>query len=108
MIFSPPGDPPGRGLIVLGLHLAAGRLQALSSPFPRAYVCLQVKQKWGRLRYYFEADDAVAEEMYDLTKEAEERPLTICEKCGDPGHICQAGYLVKTLCDSCAEKGHFR
>lgn len=61
---------------------------------------VQVKEKFGTLRFYVNAEsDAVSEAI----REAEERSATTCEMCGLPGQLREGGWL-RTLCDECAEK----
>jgi ribosomal protein S27AE len=72
------------------------------------YTVHQVKQKFAELRYYFEtANDAVAEEMYDLTVVARERSKNICEMCGEPGSLMHRHLTVRTLCEKCGRTTGF-
>lgn len=73
------------------------------------YVVLQVKEKFGALRYYCQpSGDDPAPEVCDaldaITDEAERKSATICERCGQPGRLSDFAGRLKTLCQRCAEK----
>ncbi|MDP3792932.1 MAG: hypothetical protein Q8Q89_04375 [bacterium] len=62
---------------------------------------LQVKEKFGGLRFYVNCVELEkAEEAYRLIDEAESKSLTVCEECGKPGKPNKIGW-IKTLCDNC-------
>ena len=58
---------------------------------------VQIKEKFGGLRYYYESanNDAVN----DLVQEAERKCYITCEKCGEPGKLRNYNRLYPTLCD---------
>ena len=56
---------------------------------------MQVKEKYGTLRYYMTSG---TNKMYDLINEAELKSETTCEVCGSPGKIRGRGW-VYTACD---------
>ena len=63
---------------------------------------LQVKEKFGGLRFYvYYADDKV----YDLIDKAEMESETICERCGTKDNVTTKGKWILTLCDKCRNKG---
>jgi len=63
-------------------------------------IAVQVKEKFGALRFYVEfGSDAV----YDLIDAAEEESLKTCEMCGEPGELRGVGW-VSTMCDKCWAK----
>jgi len=63
-------------------------------------IAVQVKEKYGGLRFYVESgSDAV----YDLIDAAEYESLKTCETCGEPGELRGVGW-VSTRCDACWEK----
>lgn len=65
------------------------------------YRIVQVKEKFGGLRYYI---DGKSDEARAIIREAEERSLGICQNCGsteDVGSV-DSGW-VATLCRGCAE-----
>lgn len=73
---------------------------------------VQVKEKFGSLRYYFEiADSIVGDErkvlwkkISNLVSEAEAKCDITCEECGSPGHLREDLRWVLTLCDECYNK----
>ena len=63
---------------------------------------LQIKEKFGGLRYYYLLHGVTADQhaqVRDLVDEAERRSFEICETCGEPGGPDSTGGWVKTLCD---------
>jgi hypothetical protein len=60
-------------------------------------VAVQVKEKYGGLRFYTEGGtDAV----FDLIDQAENLSLKTCERCGEPGTVRDEGW-VYIMCDKC-------
>ena len=59
------------------------------------YVVMQVKEKFGGLRYYIATG---TDEMFDIIDAAEEESYHICEECGEPGKLRGDGWL-STLCN---------
>lgn len=74
------------------------------------YRVLQIKEKFGTLRYYCQAsgDDPnpeLLDAMDAITDDAERASATICERCGQPGILHQSRRIrVKTLCTTCANQ----
>lgn len=70
---------------------------------------MQVKQKFGGLRFYTEQNNVSKEDMivaYSFIKKAEELSYKTCETCGKPGVIRNdrdSGWVV-ALCDEHAKK----
>jgi hypothetical protein len=70
----------------------------------------QIKEKFGTLRYYFQAssddpDPDLLDAMDAITDDAEHASVITCERCGQPGILHQSPRdRVKTLCPSCAEQ----
>lgn len=58
---------------------------------------VQVKEKFGGLRFYL---DAETDEMSKVISKAERKSYETCEDCGAPGEQREGGWIV-TLCDSC-------
>ncbi len=58
-------------------------------------VAMQVKQKFGALRFYVRAGNA---EIHELARRATEKSLVTCEVCGRWGTTRVSGGLVKTTC----------
>ena len=65
---------------------------------PMGVEAIQVKEKWGGLRFYLVG--GAPHEAWDLIEEAEEKAETICEACGAPGEVRDRPWVV-TLCDEC-------
>lgn len=57
---------------------------------------LQVKEKFGTLRWYF-GEDAFVRGVISMAESWSEET---CERCGNPGKPRQGGW-IKTLCSSC-------
>lgn len=64
---------------------------------PRA---LQVKTKYGGLRFYMTHG---TDEIFELIDEAEDKSYEICELCGEKGKPRDIGWIW-TLCDKCHKK----
>lgn len=71
------------------------------------YKVLQIKEKFGGLRYYFAASNpALSHRMYEKISHLEKKSYLTCEICGADGNLRKntvTGYL-KTMCTSCTEK----
>lgn len=65
------------------------------------YTILQIKEKFGGLRYYFEANFEKAEEMFKLELEYEGKSFKICEECGSEDDVTTEGSWLKTFCKKC-------
>lgn len=63
-------------------------------------VLLQVKEKFGGLRFYVGAS---SEEVERRIKQAEDESYRTCEDCGAPGKVRSVGW-IKTRCDACHGK----
>jgi len=57
---------------------------------------LQVKEKFGGLRFY---TNSAPNEVHDLISEYEKKSYKTCEECGEPGDV-RSGSWVRTLCDN--------
>lgn len=72
------------------------------------YRVLQIKEKFGTLRYYCQAsgddpDPELLDAMDAITDDAECASALICERCGAPGTLHRSHRSrVKTLCVTCA------
>lgn len=66
---------------------------------PLGVVAVQVKEKYGTLRFYIDYGTA---EAYDYIYEAEARSAYTCEACGAHGKR-REGPWIETLCDKCVE-----
>ena len=58
-------------------------------------VAVQVKEKYGRLRFYVHGSNAAIDHYIDF---AEYHSSKVCEQCGAPGQLRDRGWL-STLCD---------
>ena len=55
---------------------------------------LQIKEKFGGLRFYI---DTGSDRAFDLIDEYENKSFSICEICGDPGKLI--GHWLMTRCE---------
>lgn len=66
------------------------------------YTILQVKEKFGGLRYYIgSVHENVFDQVYKLITEAENIAAKTCECCGKTGVLCRRRGWLKTLCKEC-------
>ena len=63
-------------------------------------VAVQVKEKFGGLRFYVDGGD---EYTNGLIRAAEDASYETCEDCGVPGTLRKGGWWA-TLCDKCDEE----
>ena len=68
---------------------------------PQDTVIIQVKEKFGGLRFY---TDESTEEFQNLIDEAEEESYKTCQNCGTAGTLNTDRYWVVTLCTKCLLK----
>jgi hypothetical protein len=66
---------------------------------PLGVEAIQVKEKWGGLRFYISGGTPDA---WDLIEAAEAASETICEQCGAPGEL-RGKFWIQTLCDTCSQ-----
>ena len=59
---------------------------------------LQVKEKFGGLRFYIDKGNM---KVHSLIVKAEEKSFKICEKCGTECNVTTSGEWAKTLCNNC-------
>jgi hypothetical protein len=96
-------SPPGWRKLVYGLH------KAISSIYPN-YEIIQIKEKFGMLRYYIDFgpiqdDDSL--KISDLITAAEKDSMSLCKNCGNrftsvktnPNVVKPMGII--NLCDQC-------
>lgn len=72
------------------------------------YKVMQIKEKFGGLRYYFSASNpAMTSKMHDLISEIERKSYLVCELCGKPGNLRRRTFSrwLKTLCSDHAPDG---
>ena len=58
-------------------------------------VAVQVKEKFGTLRFYYDGGD---DTISGMVRMAESMSAVTCEECGSPGHQRNGGW-IRTLCD---------
>jgi len=71
---------------------------------PTGFEVLQIKEKFGGLRFYFRVDEEFQEPLNKLVAEAERVADCTCEVCGEVGKIRTDRSWLKTLCDTHAVK----
>lgn len=84
------------------------KLEEINNKYPnfedRIYA-VQVKQKFGGLRFYCYSTDKIAKEDYELKdkliEEAEKASFTVCEVCSKPATPIKTRGWISTLCDQC-------
>jgi hypothetical protein len=69
-------------------------IDAIYDRLPEDAHVLQVKEKWGGLRFYVDGTS----ELLNFIDEMEARSLQTCEVCGQPGKPREGGW-IRTLCD---------
>ena len=93
---------PGMVENLTGWYKIILNLDAAISAIIPDYVVLQVKEKFGGLRYYI---DLIPENHYkqvdDLIRDAEKAAWNTCEVCGNPGSTRNDRWWRRTLCDYC-------
>lgn len=70
---------------------------AIKSNEDRSTIVVQIKEKFGGLRFYVSCATDV---IYELISEAENASRRICEHCGQPGKTTGKRWF-RTLCDGC-------
>lgn len=63
---------------------------------------MQVKEKFGSLRYYMAGmPECIANDVYAVIDEAEDKSGKTCELCGNPGEVIPGGWIT-VRCKTCA------
>jgi hypothetical protein len=78
----------------------------------QGYRVLQVKEKFGTLRFYWVPDEAnlsptVGEQGQALARAAEVLSARTCEECGGVGSLVERRGWLRTLCGPCASSGGY-
>ncbi len=73
------------------------------------YQILQIKEKFGGLRYYVALPNTITEAQsnaaHSIVSIAESASLTLCEECGTKDDVSNAGPgWIRTLCPECREE----
>jgi hypothetical protein len=106
-LFHPIGDPPAaHGWPEVGdgwrdlLDRACARIRAALQANGGTFCATEIKEKYGRLRFYWEGTaNAAVDEAIDL---AQARSYSTCEICGAEGRLYGPGWLT-TRCIAHAE-----
>jgi hypothetical protein len=72
---------------------------------PKDYKLMQVKEKYGTLRWY---DCGGTDAVNGQVRLAEKASAETCEVCGKKAQLCSTGGWLKTLCEGCLELPEFR
>lgn len=83
-----------------GWHPVIAALDAEIGKLKPDYRVLQVKEKFGGLRYYIDSLDATTRPLIAM---AESICWAICEACGRTGTLRTDIIWVRTLCEECHE-----
>lgn len=62
---------------------------------------VQVKEKFGSLRFYTDTSDDYVEGLISM---ADSMSARTCEICGKPGHVLNHGGWLSARCEGCTEK----
>ena len=81
-------------------HILEMNIERLPEDLREQVYAVQIKEKYGTLRFYMSHDTPAIDAAIGL---AEEISGIICEDCGYPGRQRNGGY-IRTQCDSCFEK----
>jgi len=80
-------------------------VKALPTQTQRYAEVVQIKEKFGGLRYYVQyhnLTDNQIQEIESLIRVAESRTAVTCEDCGDDGSmVSPRKYWMRTLCGAC-------
>lgn len=83
-----------KGAVGKGWH---GLLESLYACKPEGVEVVQVKEKFGELRFYCHCDE-FNRDYLDIVDETEQESRGICEECGQPGETVSVGGWLKTRC----------
>lgn len=86
----------------------SGKLEEINNKYPnfedRVYA-VQVKQKFGGLRFYCYSTENIRKEDCELKdtliEQAEKASYTVCEMCSNSATQTKSGGWIMTLCDKC-------
>ena len=67
---------------------------------PKKFEVVQVKEKFGGLRFYTEY---TTEKIYKIIEDMEDLSYKTCEFCGSTDDVRQTGGWIKTVCKNCRE-----
>lgn len=114
LLYAGRGLPPTQSLLCFGMECGDGwfdlidklsaKIEAYNNKLDNLQglvQALQVKQKYGTLRFYV---NGAPEEVFNWIHEAEDASGTICEQCSAPGESMTINGWVFTLCPECRKK----
>lgn len=91
------------------IDLLSKQLEWLNDTGAIRVEAIQVKEKYGTLRFYTceydTGSDCPEGIVWALTDYAEARSAYVCEECGAYGKR-REGSWIRTLCDKCEDKSH--
>lgn len=104
-LYEPPCEITiGRGWLPLLRELSEKAL-VTELRYGQRVIVLQVKEKFGKLRFYYRL---ASPDLEAAVAQAEAQSTRCCEDCGEPGRIREVGVGVsvgtsalRTLCDDC-------
>lgn len=88
-------------LLSESLEKIASNLRREGEDIDKLPVVVQVKEKFGGLRFYVHQG---TEEIYNMISEAEAKSCHICEVCGCAGELRVVGGIYMTRCDEHANQ----
>jgi len=111
-LFRDKDKPPTESLMCFGCACGDGWYDLLDKTFSRIMaidtkkevVLVQVKEKWGALRIYFDHPSELYDKVIDILDLAELESIYICENCGSMENVQRNGSWIKYLCKDCAEE----
>ncbi len=65
---------------------------------------LQIKEKFGGLRFYASFTNNYSEQGWNIIRKAEDETIEICETCGEKGKMRMIDKWMSVKCDKCYEK----
>ena len=99
-----PNEPWAYSYVPRGWVGSVNTITAALTNVAPGFKVVQIKQKFGSLRYYYELPDDVsgetAAEVAEMVRAVEDAALTRCEICGAAGRLRKENpYWWRTLCD---------
>ena len=102
-LYSDVNKSPIAGLMCFGFECGDGWFELIYKLSKEISKCdptvraIQVKEKYGTLRFYVWGGE---DEIYELIEQAKLKSAKTCEVCGMPGSLRGKSWLV-TLCENC-------
>ena len=99
-LYGDHGGNPQHTCMAFGFECGDGwepLIRRLSEKIDGKTVAVQVKEKFGGLRFYV---TGAPDEVFKAIHEAEAESFKTCEICGEPGEPNRCGW-IKTLCKDC-------